>query len=153
MKKIIIGLLASVTLYSCNNHGTHPGDADSSSVNITSTIDPERNSVKAEPVAAYDYALPNDLNKWHFNVTLKETKQRFNYLVEMQYQETTGADTIRFPNFGFEPEPQIKKGSNNLECIIGFLDKDKKFRDYIKVLVDDGQLRMKTLKQYAVYEK
>ncbi len=137
----------------CNNHNSNGSDTDSSGVSITSAIDLVRTNVKAEPIATYNYALPNDLNKWHFNVTLKETTQRFNYLLEMQYQEMTGADTIRFPNFGFEPEPQIKKGSNDLECIIGFLDKEKKFRDYIKVFIDNDQLRVKTLKQYAVYEK
>ena len=109
--------------------------------------------MKSQPVATYDYPIPKDLNGWHFTVSLKETKKRFNYLLDMQYEEMTGQDTIRFPNFGFEPEPQIKKGSNDLECIIGFLDKEKKFRDFIKVFVDDGQLRMKTLKQYAVYQK
>ena len=153
MKRSLIIILYSVFIFSCNNQNGNASDTDSSSVSITSTIDPLRANVKAEPIAAYDYALPNDLNKWHFNVALKETKHRFNYLLEMQYQEMTGADTIRFPNFGFDPEPQIKKGSNDLECIIGFLDKEKKFRDYIRVFIDNGQLRMKTLKQYAVYEK
>ena len=138
---------------SCNNSSSNSPGTDSSSISTTSTIAAERETVKPQPVATYDYAIPGDLNKWHFNVTLHETKQRFNYLLNMQYQEMNGQDTIRFPNFGFEPEPHIKKGSNDLECIIGFLDKEKKFRDYIKVFVDNDQLRVKTLKQYAVYEK
>ena len=138
--------------FACNNPNSS-SNPDSTSIDITSTVDPVRTNVKAGPVASYDYAIPNDLNKWRFTVTLKETQKRFNYLLDMQYQEMTGQDTIRFPNFGFEPEPQIKKGSNDLECIIGFLDKEKKFRDFIKVFVDNGQLRMKTLKQYAVYQK
>ncbi len=68
-------------------------------------------------------------------------------------QEMTGMDTINFPNFGFEPEPVIKKGNNDLECLVGFLDKEKKFRDYLKVFVDGDRLRVKTLKQYSVYQK
>jgi len=146
-------LLLALTFYGCNNSSNNSSGTDSTSIDPTSNIDPARTNVKPQPVATYDYAIPNDLNGWHFTVSLKETRQRFNYLLDMQYQETTGQDTIRFPNFGFEPDPQIKKGSNDMECVIGFLDKEKKFRDYIKVFVDNGQLRMKTLKQYAVYQK
>jgi hypothetical protein len=141
------------SLVACNNPGGSNTGTDSSSVSITSAISSERTNVKAEPVASYHYAIPNDLNSWEFNVSLKETSQRFNYVLEMQYQEMTGMDTITIPNFGFEPEPAIKKGSNDLECIIGFLDKEKKFRDYLKVFVDNDRLRVKTLKQYAVYQK
>jgi hypothetical protein len=145
-------LILALTFCACNNPSTSSSNTDSSSIDV-SNIDPVRTDVKPDPVASYDYPIPKDLNGWHFTISLKETKQRFNYLLDMQYQETTGQDTIRFPNFGFEPEPQIKKGSNDLECIIGFLDKEKKFRDFIKVFIDNGQLRMKTLKQYAVYQK
>jgi hypothetical protein len=151
MTRICLLFLLSI-VFSCNNSSSSSAGKDDSTVNDISGIDLERNEIKTAPVAVYDKPL-NDLNNWHFTVKLSETKQRFNYLLHMQYQEVTGSDTIRFPNFGFEPTPQIKKGDSDLECIIGFLDKEKNFREYIKVFVENDQLRMKTLKQYVVYEK
>lgn len=149
MKKIYILLMAGI-ICSCNNTANQPGkSADNTS---STAISEERTDVNAGPVAQYDKAL-GDLNDWHFDVKLYETKQRFAYKLDMKYQEVTASDTIRFPNFGMDPEPQIKKGNSDLECIIGFLDKEKKFREYIKVSIDNDQLRVKTLKQYAVYEK
>ncbi len=146
-------ILSIFGVIGCNNSNGPGAGTDSSSVSITSTISPERTVIKPEPIASYRYAIPNDLNAWDFKVSLKETSRRFDYVLEMQYQEMTGMDTISFPNFGFEPEPVIKKGTNNLECLVGFLDKEKKFRDYLKVFVDGDRLRVKTLKQYSVYQK
>ncbi|MES2647325.1 MAG: hypothetical protein V4717_10640 [Bacteroidota bacterium] len=146
-------IVSGFCIISCNNSNRPGGGTDSSSVSITSTISPERTVVKPEPVASYRYAIPNDLNAWDFKVSLKETTRRFDYVLEMKYQEMSGMDTISFPNFGFEPEPVIKKGNNDLECLVGFLDKEKKFRDYLKVFVDGDRLRVKTLKQYSVYQK
>ena len=71
----------------------------------------------------------------------------------MKYQEITGSDTIRFPNFGTEPQPRIQKGKNDLECVIGFLDNTGKFREYVMVSVKNDQLKLSTLKRYAVNEK
>lgn len=153
MRNIFFSLGIAACLVSCNNQDTATGNSDSSSISTTTAISETRTDVKKEPVAVYDVPLKNDLNKWHFTVTLSETRQRFFYLLDMKYEELTASDTIRFPNFGLEPEPLIQKGANDLECIIGFADKEKKFREYLKVFVDHDQLRVKTLKQYTVYQK
>lgn len=151
MEKIYLFFLVAF-LCGCNNNSETSNGGDNTGGNPAS-IALERKEVNPKPVAVYDHALPGDLNDWHFTVSLKETNRRFNYLLEMRYEEITGEDTIRFPNFGMEPQPQIIKGDNDKTCIIGFLDKNQQFREYIKVFIEDEQLRVKTLKQYAVYEK
>lgn len=150
--KRLLSCLALFTLIACNpsqNHQTENETANANSPAVSET----RDTVSSEPVAVYDLPLKNNLNNWHFTVKLFETKQLFHYLLDMKYQEVTASDTIRFPNFGLEPQPKIQRGSAETECIIGFLDKEKKFREYLKVYVDNEQLRVKQLKQYAVSEK
>lgn len=130
----------------------NPGEEEttSSTVLTTEMLESERDQVKTAPVAIFDEPIGDGLNDWHFTAKLFETKKRFRYLLDMRYQEITASDTIRFPNFGMEPQPKIQKGENKLECILGFLDKEGKFREYVKVFVEDGELRLKTLKHYAV---
>jgi hypothetical protein len=151
-KLVVVALLFNI-LAGCSSGGSRKDERSTEEISAADTVSVTRDVVKKEPVAGYDIPLKDDLNNWHFTVKLFETKQRFNYLLDMQYQEVTASDTIRFPNFGYEPKPQIQKGANDNECIIGFLDKDKKFREYIKVFVDNDQFRLKQLKQYAVYSK
>jgi hypothetical protein len=153
LDKLVLVALLIIMLAGCSTRGRENEEGTTTELSASDTISVTRDVVKKEPVAGYDIPLKDDLNNWHFTVKLFETKQRFNYLLDMQYQEVTASDTIRFPNFGHEPKPQIQKGANDNECIIGFLDKDKKFREYIKVFVDNDQLRVKQLKQYAVYSK
>jgi hypothetical protein len=153
MKKLFIPL-AMLCIFSCGNP-----DSNGESTTTTTTpaeISETRETVKEEPVATYDVPLTGDeakLNKWHFTVQLFETKERFRYRVEMQYEEMTGSDTITFPNLRQEPQPQIQKGESNLDAIIGFLDNEGTFRNYILVSGKDGQLNMKTIQRYAVTEK
>jgi hypothetical protein len=113
----------------------------------------ERDKVQSSAVASYEEKVDDALNDWKFSAKLFETKERFRYLLEMEYQEMSATDTIKFPNFGMEPQPKIQKGENKHECIIGFLDREGKFREYVKVFVDDDQLRLKTLKHYSIVEK
>ena len=153
MQKLLFGLLLLCAVTSCTNSSTKENGSSDSTTSVSGLYDENRADVKKEAIASYDIPLKNNLNNWHFTVQLFETKKRFNYLLNMQYQEVSASDTIRFPNFGINPEPQIRKGSTDEECIIGFLDKEKKFREYIKVFVDNEQLRVKTLKQYAVTQK
>lgn len=151
MTRYVVPFLLLLTLAGCGSNGNNNAESNTTEISASDTISITRDVVKKEPVATYDIPLKDDLNNWHFTVKLFETMQRFHYLLDMQYQEVSASDTIRFPNFGQEPQPRIQKGSNDQECILGFLDKENKFREYIKVFVDNGQLRVKQLKQYAVY--
>ena len=119
----------------------------------TEKVSLERDNVQSAAVASYEEKVDDALNDWRFSAKLFETKERFRFLLEMKYQEMSETDTIKFPNFGMEPQPKIQKGENKNECIIGFLDKEGKFREYVKVFVVDDQLRLKTLKHYSIVEK
>jgi hypothetical protein len=119
--------------------------------NPADMIPDKRDSVKKEPVAEYRVKTDNPLNDWYFSVSLFETQKTFHYLIRLQYEEIKGTDTLRLPNFGTMPKPEIRKGEEKFSCIIGFRDKDDKFREYKKVFVDDNRLRIVALKHYAVY--
>ena len=107
--------------------------------------------MKEEAVASFKVTTGNPLNDWYFKVELYETPTTFHYLLKMQYEEIRGTDTLKLPNFGIWPEPVIKKGNEPFSCIIGFMDKDKKFREYKKVYVKNNVLKVTTLKHYTVY--
>jgi len=146
-------LAALFALASCNQHQSQEPETKTTSERSSEIISEERDNVQSAAVAAYEEKLDDALNDWRFSAKLFETKERFRYLLKMQYQEMAVTDTIKFPNFGMEPQPKIQKGQNKYECIIGFLDRDGKFREYVKVFVDDEQLRLKTLKHYSIVEK
>jgi hypothetical protein len=110
----------------------------------------ERDSVKPEPVAEYKVKTENPLNDWYFQVRLYETPRTFHYLIKLQFEEIRGQDTLKLPNFGTPPNPVIQKGPDRYSCIIGFMDKENKFREYKKVYVKENTLKIEALKHYGV---
>jgi len=125
-------------------------DKDSTSFSLGKEIPETRDSVKTEPVAFFRERTENPLNEWYFSVKLYETKKTFHYLIKLQFEEIIGTDTLRLPNFAITPKPVILKGNEKYSCIIGFLDKDGKFREYKKVYVKNNSLKITALRHYAV---
>ncbi len=140
-------------IIACN---TNPGTVtttDTTMVNPASKIDLTRDNPKSDAVASYEQIVPNDLNKWFFKVNLYETKQRFTYKMKLEYEEIHGDDSIIFPNLGEDPKPAIKKGSKDMECIIGFLNTDGKFMPYKKVAIVNDNMKVTVVASYAVTVK
>jgi len=107
--------------------------------------------VNKQAVAEYREKVDNPMNDWSFSVQLFETPKTFHYLIKMQFEEVRGEDTLKLPDFGMEPKPEIHKGRDRYSCIIGFLDKENKFREYKEVSVKDGKdLKLTTLNHYTV---
>ncbi len=113
----------------------------------------KRTTVKKEAIAAYSEKIPNPLNDWRFGVKLFETENTFRYLMKIEYEEMREQDTLKIPNLGFEPKIEIRKGDESQSCIIGFIDNKNVFREYKKVIAKNNNLKVTTLKHYAVYEK
>ena len=110
-----------------------------------------RQNVRTVAIAEYREKVENAMNEWYFTVQLYETPRTFNYLLKMQYEEVRGEDTLKIPDFGMEPKPEIHKGHERYSCIIGFLDKENKFREYKEVSVKNGtELKLTTLNHYTV---
>jgi len=87
-----------------------------------------------------------------FKVGLYETKQTFRYLIKISYKQLEVEDTLKVPDFGIPPSVEIVKGDSiRPSCIVGFLDKEKKFRESKLIYFKDNKLRVKILKYYAVY--
>ena len=83
-------------------------------------------------------------------MSLYETKNTFHYLIKIQYKNLEVEDTLRVPNFGISPSVEIIKGDKRPSCIVGFLDKDKRFRESKLVYFEDNRLKIHVLKHYAV---
>jgi hypothetical protein len=159
MKRNFIALLLvnlSFCFISCHsNNQSNSQQTDSASkpvvINPTNNIPDLRKEIKAEPVAVYKEKTNNPLNDWYFSVKLYETQKTFYYLMKLQFEEIRGEDTVKLPNFGYQPAPVIKKGNDKYSCIIGFMDDSSRFREYKLVHVDDnGHLKVTALKHYAV---
>lgn len=148
-------LLTTFLLFACNPLGKDTPVEDSATTESTpeTGVSEVRDNPKSSAVVNYQEKVQNDLNNWFFRVALYETKERFVYRMAMEYEEIKEEKDIRFPNLKMEPKPQIKRGSKEHEAIVGFLDEKGNFREYLKVFVEDGNLQVKTLKHYAVYEK
>lgn len=147
---------ALVCLISCAEETKSPETStDTTSRSAAPALRPEnvpleRDSVKEEPVAEYRVKTENPLNDWYFQVRLYETPKTFHYLIKLQYEEIRGQDTLKLPNFGLLPKPAIQKGPGEYSCIIGFYDKDNKFREYKKVYVKENTLKIESIKHYGV---
>lgn len=137
----------------CNNTNgnTKVTAVDSTTKNdVVAEIPEKRSAVNAKPVMVFEKPVADNLNKWKFSVKLFETNYTFKYKVEMQYQEVTGADTITFPNLGYQPRPVLKQGTDPYSCIIGFKDNNGDFKPYKLVIAENDELSIKTLKHYSV---
>lgn len=155
MRIILTGIVLSI-LVSCGQSNVEPtAKTDSAAKPAAPALRPEnvpleRESVKTEPVAEYKVRTENPLNDWYFQVRLYETPKTFNYLIKLEFEEIKGQDTLKLPNFGAPPKPVIQKGPGQYSCIIGFMDKDNKFREYKKVYVKENTLKITALKHYGV---
>ena len=155
MKSLFVFILCISILFSCNNSAAPTPDATSSSAVDTGLAKPvtypeERKEIRKAAVATYKERVDNPLNEWYFSVQLFETPHSFHYKMLLQYEEIRGVDTLKLPNFGLEPKPEIRKGPDPFSCIIGFLDKEGKFREYKKVYVVNGALKVTAIKHYGV---
>ncbi|SFQ49484.1 hypothetical protein [Parafilimonas terrae] len=113
----------------------------------------ERATVKTEPVKTYQEIVKSDEITDTFNVALYETKYTFKYLIKINFKGIEATDSLRIPNLGYEPQPEIKQGEVRPSCIIGFLDDKKQFMEGNEVLFKDNQLLYHPLKSYDVSEE
>jgi hypothetical protein len=149
--RIVSLLLAMIFCFACSQVSKEePAVVKKDTVKLNNAVNTVRENVRKEPVASYSEKTENPLNDWYFKVQLFETENTFHYLMKLQYEEIRGLDTLKLPNFGRMPEPVIKKGDQQYSCIIGFLDKENKFREYKKVYVKDNVLKVTTIKHYSV---
>lgn len=154
--RLIIVALSCCLVAGCGEAGSKSGQPKNDSaqapvvVNAAANVPMFRDTVAKQAVAEYRVKTDNPLNDWYFSVRLYETKKTFHYLIRLQFEEVSGTDTLKLPNFGVMPQPEIRKGPEQYSCIIGFLDKDKQFREYKKVYVVGERLKITALKHYAV---
>ena len=157
MKQSLFLLLTLAYFTSCrqneNNKSVTSKSDNASHKNSSSAenVPEHRKEIKKEAVAVYKEKTDDPLNDWYFTVRLFETDKTFNYVLKMQFEEIKGEDTLTIPNFGIDPKPELRKGKDKYSCIIGFIDRDNKFREYKLVYVKDGsQLKLTTLNHYSV---
>lgn len=155
MRNLLLLLVASLVLNACNplgNDDPHQSTNQSAS-SSDAAISEVRNNPASSPVANYEKKAKNDLNEWYFRVKLYETKKRFVYRMVMEYETINEEKEITFPNLNEEPKPEIRPGSREYDAIVGFTDNKGEFKEYIDVFVQNENLRVRTLKYYAVTEK
>lgn len=139
MKQVIL-FFAAALLFSCGNSGSS-----------TQPYTEERATVSAEPVKVYEESVGDSLNpNWKFRVELYEQKQSLKYHAKFQYKEVSGEKIFSYPNLGFMPKPELKKGPDPFSCIIGFYDADSTFMELRIVKVENENLVYRHLKEYQV---
>jgi hypothetical protein len=150
MKNRFLAIAGWICLYSCQNAATTDNTQDSVTIVTPPSVPLTRDKVNPEPVATYSQKVPDELNDWYFTVKIFETPHTFDYLVKMQYEELRAADTVKIPNFGIPPVVQIQKGKDAFSCVIGFLDKEHRFKPYKQVSAKGSKLNITTLQHYSV---
>lgn len=152
MKTIYPFFLAFV-LAACNSADNQVENNKDSIVLTSDNISPERKNINSRPVKTYSETVKSFETTDQFKVDLYETEQTFKYLIKISYKQIEVKDTLRVPNFGIEPAVDIIKGDSiHPSCIVGFLDKEKKFRESKLIAFANNKLKVKVLKHYAVYQ-
>lgn len=144
-------LIISINFISCNTSSTtYTSEKKDSIILAYEVIPAERDTVQTTPVTEY-FENVSGYDKEHgFYVALYETKETFHYKIKMCFKNLDGSDTLRIPNFGIWPKPVLKKGDKKYSCIAGFNDKQGNFKESKLIFDDDGDLRVRVLKRYAV---
>lgn len=136
MKKLVV--IAAVVLASCgekNPNNNEPFVKERATVN---------------PAAVKEYVAGADTAQ--FKVQLFEQKESLNYEVKFSFKDASSEKIFTLPNMGIMPKPELKKGADDLSCIIGFYDADSAFMEYRLVKVENGSLFYRHLKEYQVEE-
>lgn len=136
----------------CSQNNKQPASAVSASATVTSndTVPAVRKEVSKSPVASYIVPINNPLLHQYFGVKVFETPLTFRFLLQMQYEGVLETDTLKIPNFGIWPIVKVIKGAEEKSCIIGFLDKEKRFREYKMLQANGNKLKLVVLKSYGV---
>jgi hypothetical protein len=148
MKHLLFSVSIVAILSSCSNNQKKTNNT--SSVISNDTIPVTRKEVNKNPVASYIIPIGNPKLEYKFGVNVYETSETFKYLMRMQYEGMLVTDTLKIPNFGTWPQVEVKPGKEKMSCIIGFLDKEKKFKEYKLLTVNDNELKLTVLKRYGV---
>jgi len=138
MKKIILPLVIGFTtiVFAACNSNTAPKA--------------ERETINPAPVKTYQEVVQSEETTDTFNVALYETKYTFKYLIKINYKGIEASDSLRIPNLGYTPAPEIKAGAVRPSCIIGFLGDKQQFMEGNEVVFEDNKLKFHTLKTYDV---
>ncbi len=152
--RAIYSTLLILFLIACNASDKTAEDNAGDSVVLTSEKIPmEREIVKLQPMATYSETIKSFETTDEFKVAVYETKQTFKYRIKISYKQLHVEDTLRVPNFGTQPHIEIIKGESfHPSCIVGFQDKEKKFRESKLVYFKKDKIKVKVLKYYAVYQ-
>ena len=144
-------LIFVLLIYGCSQNSKQHSEATSDSTQITNdTIPVFRKQVSKTPVASYIIPINNPILQQYFGARIYETSLTFQFLLKMQYEGVLETDTLKIPNFGTWPVVKVIKGPEKLSCIIGFLDKEKHFKEYKMLLAKGNKLKLTTLKRYGV---
>lgn len=165
MRTAVVALSALLLCTACNTGKERPaGNADTAGTAMTTTPDSvrfttenipaERTTVNHKPVKQYTETVKSFATTDVFKVRLFETKRTFKYLIKIAYKEMNVEDTLRLPNFGTEPLVEIRKGDSiRPSCIVGFYDKEQKFRESKLIYFAGNKLKVKVLKHYTIYQQ
>jgi hypothetical protein len=151
--KLFFIVVAVIFFLSCNTNTINNSQPEDSVVYTTSRIPETRKEVSPNAIKTYSETIKAFEITDEFKVSLFETAQTFNYLIKISYKNLDAEDTLHVPNFGEVPEVEIKKGDKRPSCIVGFLDKDKQFRESKLIYFEDNKIKIHVLKHYGVYVK
>ena len=144
--------LLAIIIAGCNDKNKlHEQDASQETEFKTNDTIPEvRREVNKKPVASYLVPSKDKYLDYKFGVNIYETPKTFDYLLEMNYDGMKVKDTLKLPNFGTWPVFEVRPTKEKLTCIIGFLDKEKNFKEYKMLTAKGDKLKLKVLHRYFV---
>lgn len=148
MKKKYFVILPLFLIVACTQKNNRTDRKKSFQTN--NSIPALRKNINKKPVAFYDVPMGDPRLDRRFGVAIFETSETFKFYLSMQYDAMFQSDTLQIPNFDVMPEVQIRPGPIKLSCIIGFLDKEKNFREYKLLSAKGDKLTLTTMKSYGV---
>ena len=148
--KLFYRLIIVLYFISCHANNNQQDNAKDSVIRNYEHVPLQRSSVNPNAVKTYREEVRSFETTDQFIVSLYETKETFHYLLQIQYKNLEVEDTLKVPDFGMSPSVEILKGDKRPSCVVGFSDKNKKFRELKLVYFENNKLKVRVLMHYAV---
>ncbi len=141
-------ILFSILFFGCVEK--NKANKEKLEIKTNDTIPAIRKNISKKPIAEYIIPMGDPKLDREFGVKIFEMGETFKYLLTIYHDGTIQNDTLTVPNFGIWPVVKIKQGKEKLSCIIGFLGKNKEFKEYKMLYAKGDKLRLTILHQYGV---
>jgi hypothetical protein len=106
-----------------------------------------------KPVAALTLNTDDEVTDNDFTVEVFPTRKQDVFSIKITYGGNTAGDEVTMLPESYYKKIALRKGKNDNECLMGFIDKKDNFNEMKSITASGTQIGIKTLKAYYLSTK